>query len=387
MSSDRFSTERRILILAPYGRDGRVTCEVLHDAGLESVCFDDMACLCTELQQGVGVLIITAEALHPGSMPALVAALEDQPAWSDIPIILATDENQARAARDWVLNELDLASHVTLLERPIRIQTLVSVVRSALTTRQRQYELRNLVEELRASVEHLDAEHLVRESFINLLAHDLRGPLGVIKMNAELLGIRPDQGALVAGRIARSIDRADKMIRNLLDAHRLRAGQPLPVELKPCDLVEIVREVAAGLDEKDCARIVVQVDGPARLCGHWDPDLLWRALWNLVTNAVKYGATNTPITISVGREEDVAWASVHNLGPTIPEEEQNQLFGAFARSSSAKSGKQRGWGLGLTLVQGVAASHGGQLQVASEATLGTTFTLKLPMVADGPMGA
>src|SRR5690606_10028565 len=158
---------------------------------------------------------------------------------------------------------------------------------------------RNLVEQLRATVEHLDAEHLVRESFINLLAHDLRGPLGVIKMNADILSLRPDQVELVAGRIGKSIDRADKMIRNLLDAHRLRAGQALPLERSSCDLVAIAREVADGLDEKEGDRTCVKVDGPVELIGMWDPDLLWRALWNLVTNAVKYGASDAPITLAV----------------------------------------------------------------------------------------
>lgn len=374
--------EQRVLILAPYGRDARVTCEVLHDAGFESLACDGMERLSAELKPGAGVLVIAAEALHPGSMPALVNALKCQPAWSDIPIIVATDENQARAARDWVLHELDLAGHVTLLERPIRIQTLVSVVRSALTTRQRQYELRNLVEELRATVEHLDAEHLVRDSFINLLAHDLRGPLGVIKMNAELLGYCPGQVELVAGRIGKSIDRADKMIRNLLDAHRLRAGQLLPLEPELCDLVEIVQEVAAGLDDKDRERVAVEAGDATRLLGRWDPDLLWRALWNLVTNAIKYGASDTPITISVEREGAVARARVHNLGPTIPEDEQNLVFGAFARTISAKAGNQRGWGLGLTLVQGVAEAHGGELHVCSEPAFGTCFTLQLPLTTD-----
>lgn len=146
--------------------------------------------------------------------------------------------------------------------------------------------------------------------------------------------------------------------------------------------MEIVQEVAAGLDDKDRERVAVEVGDGARLLGLWDPDLLWRALWNLVTNAVKYGASDTPITISVEHEGAVARARVHNLGPTIPEDEQNLVFGAFARTNSARAGNQRGWGLGLTLVQGVAASHGGELHVRSEPTLGTCFTLQLPLTID-----
>lgn len=380
MPAQDYHEEQRVLVLAPFGRDGPVTCEVLEDAGLVSLCCDDIEQLSEELHKGAGALVITAEALHPSRMPLLVAALSEQPPWSDIPVVLASDKNHARATREWVISELDLSRHVTLLERPIRIQTLVSVVRSALITRRRQYELRDLVEELRLTVERLDAEHHMRERFINLLAHDLRGPLGVSKMSADLLGLRPvdsEQVGALAHRIGKNIDRADKMIRNLLDAHRLRAGQPLPIERKPCDLAEIARDVAADVDGVDQDRVAV--DGAPGLEGQWDPDLLWRALWNLVTNALKYGTPETPVTISVQSFEREARVAVHNRGPSIPVEEQNELIQPFSRTESAKSGKEQGWGLGLTLVQGVAVSHGGDLAVSSEPNSGTIFTLRLPL--------
>ncbi|MCW8196034.1 HAMP domain-containing histidine kinase [Proteobacteria bacterium 005FR1] len=372
--------EQRVLVLAPYGRDGQLTCEVLSDAGIESVCCGTLEQLCSELRRGAGALIVAAEALHPASMPALVSALDEQPPWSDIPLVLATDQHQARAAREWIMGALERARHVTLLERPIRVQTLVSVVRSALSTRRRQYELRDLLGELELNVERLDAEHAVRERFVNLLAHDLRGPLGASKMTAELLAHHPDDRDMVrklAARIGTSIDRADKMIRNLLDAHRLRAGQQLPVERVRCDLLEIVREVVADLEGADGERIAVQ--GPAQLEGYWDSDLLWRALWNLVTNAVKYGAPQTPITISLGCTAGEAWVEVHNLGPSIPEEEQRQLFQPFSQASTGRTATQHGWGLGLALVKGVATSHGGTLEVSSRPESGTAFILRLPL--------
>lgn len=380
MSAEASHGEQRVLVLAPHGRDGRVTCEVLHDSGLESVSCEDVQQLCEELRQGAGALIVTAEALHPASMPTLVAALSEQPPWSDIPVVLATKEHQARAAREWALAALEPARHITLLERPIRIQTLVSVVRSALTTRRRQYELRDLVEELRQTVERLDAEHHVRERFIDLLAHDLRGPLGISKMSAEILSLEPENSEQVqtlSARIGKNIGRADKMIRNLLDAHRLRAGQQLPLERQSCDLVAIVRDVAADLDDADRDRVAVV--GVPQLQGFWDPDLLWRALWNLVKNAVKYGAPGTPITVYLTRKEGEAWATVHNQGASIPPEERNLLLQPFSRARSARAGEQQGWGLGLALVQGVAVAHGGELEILSHPGQGTAFTLRLAL--------
>jgi signal transduction histidine kinase len=372
--------ELRVLVLAPFGRDGQLTCEVLHGAGIDSLRCEDMGQLCAALREGAGCIIVAAEALHPASVPALAGALGEQAPWSDIPLVLATTSHQARAAREWTLQALKRAGHIALLERPIRVQTLVSVVHSALTTRRRQYEMRDLIEKLRVGVERLDAERVVRERFVNLLAHDLRGPLGVSKMNAQMLAARPElreQTSALAGRIEKSIERAETMIRDLLDAHRLRAGHRLPLKLKRCDLMEIVRDATEDLPASDRARLVVQ--GPAHLEGQWDPDLLRRALWNLVTNAVKYGATDTPISVTTGHSQTVAWTAVHNWGASISQEEQQHLFEPFTRTHGTEAGTQRGWGLGLTLVQGVAVSHGGTVEVSSQPESGTAFTLRIPL--------
>lgn len=374
--------ELRVLVLAPFGRDGRLTCEVLHDAGIDSLHCDDVDQLCAALREGAGCAIIAAEALQPAQVPRLAEALAEQAPWSDIPLVLATATHQARAARAWTLAALKRAGHLTLLERPIRVQTLTSVIQSALTSRRRQYEMRDLIEELRLSVNRLDTERVVRERFVDLLAHDLRGPLTAGKLTAQLLASRAAPGEQTQGlanRIENSIGRAETMIRNLLDAHRLRAGHRLPLNLTRCDLMEIVRDATEDLSAEERDRLVIT--GPDQLEGEWDPDLLRRALWNLVTNAVKYGSGDTPIGISAGRSDTAAWVSVHNWGPSISLEQQQRLFEAYARAHGAEAAGQRSWGLGLTLVQGVAASHGGTVDVSSDAEHGTSFTLYLPTSA------
>src|SRR5690606_23841072 len=92
------------------------------------------------------------------------------------------------------------------------------------------------------------------------------------------------------------------------------------------------------------------VEGDDVVPGIWSPKELHRALWNLVTNAVKYGSPNEPITIAVKRVGGVARVSVHNAGMPIPRAEQSRIFDAYARASTATSGGRPGWGLGLTLV-------------------------------------
>jgi signal transduction histidine kinase len=256
-----------------------------------------------------------------------------------------------------------------------------TVVQSALRARRRQYEMRDLHREARLHVERLDAEHLVRERFVSLLAHDLRGPLSAATLAARMLADRPEQldkRRELALRIERSLQRIDRMIGDLLDANRLRAGQRLALDLQPCDLVEIGSDVIADLAEVDRERVRLSV--PDRLEGVWDPHQLRRALWNLVTNALKHGAASGPVELRMARSAARVAVGVHNRGPAIPPEEQAQIFEPFGRAHGADA-RTRGWGLGLTLVRGCAEAHGGTVDVASSADAGTTFTMRLPVDA------
>lgn len=171
------------------------------------------------------------------------------------------------------------------------------------------------------------------------------------------------------------------MIRDLLDASRLRAGQPISLNLDDCDLGLLAREVVEALASLHGNRFVLQTDPIVR--GRWSTDELHRALWNLATNAVKYGAPDRPITISVRQTAAGATLSVHNDGAPIPIDQQERLFQPYARGLSLRAGSAAGWGLGLTLVRGCAEAHGGSIQLHSAPGIGTTFTVHLPADA-GP---
>jgi signal transduction histidine kinase len=80
----------------------------------------------------------------------------------------------------------------------------------------------------------------------------------------------------------------------------------------------------------------------------------------------------------LAQSEDRTTIAVHNDGSPISPEDQSKLFDAFKRTDSARRGGQHGWGLGLTLVKGIAESHGGSVSVESAAGRGTTFTIMLP---------
>ena len=113
-------------------------------------------------------------------------------------------------------------------------------------------------------------------------------------------------------------------------------------------------------------------------CTEIDSSQLRRASENLVQNAIEYGDPDTQIEVRLLLQAAELWISVHNEGPAISPEELPVLFEPFRRLRTAiKSGK-RGWGLGLSLVRGVAEAYGGTVSVQSVSGEGTTFTLRFP---------
>ncbi|HUQ03991.1 MAG TPA: HAMP domain-containing sensor histidine kinase, partial [Kofleriaceae bacterium] len=233
-------------------------------------------------------------------------------------------------------------------------------------------------DELEATIERLRAERELRDRFVSVLAHDLRGPLSAAKLGTQLLLQldAPPDVAEVAARIERNIERTDRMIRDLLDANRVRAGERLALRIDYCDLVAITEEVVEELTALHGERFVILA--PTAMPGHWSPEELRRTLWNLATNALKYGAPDPPITVTLTPEPEHATVTVHNAGEPIPPPLQVQLFRAFARSASAQASGPRGWGLGLTLVLGCVEAHGGTVDVESSPEQGTTFTIRIP---------
>lgn len=236
-----------------------------------------------------------------------------------------------------------------------------------------------LYEQARAALKDLEREREVRERFVSVLAHDLRSPLAAAKANAQLLLLSRDspEGELrIAAKIIRSINRTDRMIEDLLDANRIRAGEKLPLRIDRCDLgaiaAEVVEEMRAVYGDR------FELHTAPDVIGWWSARELKRSIWNLGSNAVKYGREETPIRITVAQVGDEACIAVHNAGIPLDEEQRRGIFEPFTRGRNVET--TRGWGLGLTLVRGTAEAHGGRVDVLSDET-GNTFRMVLPMDA------
>ncbi len=226
----------------------------------------------------------------------------------------------------------------------------------------------------------LQLERDLRDRFVSMLSHDLRSPLQAAVMCAHLIRQPATDSAtaqLFATRIIRNLGRADEMIRNLLDANRLKAGERLAIEIEPCDLNEIAAEALADLRTLHGERFELQAD--AGIHGYWSKRDVRRVLENLCVNAVKYGDAQRPVRVQLAQRDDTVIIEVHNEGRAIAREDQEKLFQPFKRiAAESSSGAAAGWGLGLTLVKGIVEAHGGSVTVQSEAGQGTVFRVMLP---------
>ncbi|OBV37731.1 sensor histidine kinase [Janthinobacterium psychrotolerans] len=208
------------------------------------------------------------------------------------------------------------------------------------------------------------------------LSHDMRNPLSVILISAQLLQRRdklePGKITELTQRIVDYGKRLDTMIEELLDTLSYHRGQHLPLVLTTFDLLPLAQSV--------CDQINLQHPGKCRLAGSgvtgwWCENSLRRALENLLGNAVKYGDADV-IDVRVEHDHDRARVAVHNSGSFIADEQMTRIFDYLRREHR---GPAPGWGIGLPYVQNVAESHGGSVGVDSSPATGTTFTLDLPI--------
>jgi signal transduction histidine kinase len=162
----------RAIILAPRGRDSQIALMILQEAGFPAIITHDLAGMCRELVSGAGLAIIADEALRGVDLNPLLSLLANQPAWSDLPIVLLTHHGGPEQNPSARLGKM--LGNVTFLERPFHPATLVSLVTTAVRGRRRQYEARSRMEDL------LEGEQR--------LQHALKaGRLGSWQLGAEYL--------------------------------------------------------------------------------------------------------------------------------------------------------------------------------------------------------
>jgi signal transduction histidine kinase len=221
-----------------------------------------------------------------------------------------------------------------------------------------------------------------RHLFMGVLGHDLRGPLHTIMSCAQLTLRKRPEDAREAGMILRSAAQIKALADDLLEFTMRGLNVDAPVVAADMRLDQFCRQTLDEIATLSPDRhLEFRCEGNPS--GSWDGGRLHQLLWNLVVNALKYGASDRPVSVSVdGSREDEVSLTVHNFGKPIPPEIMPLLLAPLVRGSAEHVASSlpagANMGLGLYIANTIAEAHGGKISVTSSAGEGTRFEVILP---------
>jgi signal transduction histidine kinase/CheY-like chemotaxis protein len=412
----------RVLILAPAGRDASVAAAILRDASIQVEICPDLRSVCHALRNGAAVAVIVEEALYTADLSELSVWIKEQPAWSDFPFVLLAPKGGSLERNPGARRLSTVLGNVSFLERPFHPTTLVSIVRTALRGRGRQYDARERIDEIRKAEALLEAR--VRERTAELeaanrqlasqvaerekiesalrqaqrleavgqltsgVAHDFNNLLTVVLGNVRQMQ-KTATDPMTTRRLAmisEAAERGAKLTAQMLAFSRRQRLDPKPVDLNETvssmrDLLQSTMGGSARIET-----VLARSLWPAMV----DPTQIELVILNLAINArdaMAVGGTLTVETANVSLGEpnrpeepppgDYVMVAVSDTGTGMTDEVLSKAFEPFFTTKEVG----RGSGLGLSQVFGVAKQSGGGVRIDTRLGEGTSVKVYLPRTA------
>ena len=366
----------QILLVTPNEADSELAAGFLDGSGAEVVQCPSLAQASPRVGPETGCVVIVEEALLEPDIHIFHEAVDSQPAWSDLPLLVIASQGSSLSAL--VENVFPQSGNVTLLQRPLHPVSLVSAVNMALRARSRQYEVRDLLQQRTRAVAQ-------RDEFLAMLAHELRNPLAPIRNAVYLMkniAVPDPMFARYRGMIEKQTTHITRLVDDLLDVSRLELGK---VELRP-ERIDLNQSVAAAVEA--CLPItgaqhheVAQRLAAEPLVILADPVRIEQVLGNLIVNAAKFTGPGGTIAIETSREGECGVVSVIDSGRGIAPEAVESVFDLFVQEDASLARTQGGLGIGLTLVRRLVQLHGGEVCASSPGLgKGSRFEVRLPLV-------
>ena len=244
-------------------------------------------------------------------------------------------------------------------------------------TDQSSIEIEQLTNAFNEMIERLSNTFAAQRQFSANAAHELRTPLAVIRTKLEVFEKNNNTNSAdyqeTVNMIRMQTSRVSHVIDILLEMTDLQSAQKQD-HISLADMAEeVICDLTALADKKDIT--ISQNPGTAEIIGN--DTLVYRAIYNLVENAIKYNNTGGKVTVSIKEDSEYASVIIRDNGPGIKQEDWQHIFEPFFRIDKSRSRDMGGAGLGLALVKEIARQHGGDVYVVQSSKNGTEIALKL----------
>lgn len=248
------------------------------------------------------------------------------------------------------------------------------------TVRHSNDEIEELAVSFNQLLDRLSASFKREQQFIGDMAHELTTPLATLKNSFEVvLSRKRDQKEYknLTKNALQDVDRLNAIIKDILDLAWSEADttKHLETSFDLSDLVEELREIVSTMAREKKIQVIGKTDSSISIWG--DKDKIFRAIFNISENAIKYTPKNSTVEINLLKQADHALLRVRDSGPGIPETEQSQVFNRFYRGTKTK--ETSGTGLGLSIANSIIKAHRGAIDVKSKIGQGTEFRIILPL--------
>ena len=368
-SPSHLPVKEHIVLSASIGRNATILRQALESQGFVCVNAPTVQAVIDAIQTNASLVVITEEVLTTEKkIKDLTKCLNNQPEWSDIPVILLLKDCRRFPSCMAFLRQAEYIGSLVLLEMPLKQHEFISVVRSCLQNRQRQYVLRDTLQQLRES-------NQILENFSHMVAHELRNPLNTIIPGLEMLNRNNSIDAMARKIVEigyRSATNLEQTLQAMLNYGKLKARENLTFETVDMNLV--VEQAVLNLQQ-------VIKDSQAKV--NWtqlpfvrgNQQLLVQLIGNLIKNAIVHNTANTPeVNISAQLQSQRWQLFVTDNGSGISPENQKKIFALFERAGKSQA---TGSGIGLALCSRIVELHQGKLDVRSQPDQGSTFYFDL----------
>lgn len=374
--------ESRVLLLPATHRDAQVVGALLERTGLQCLVCGNASQLVAAIKEGAGLMLLTDSGLAGPEGALILDALQRQPPWSDLPVVILGSPD----ASDETRNLADRMTNVTLLDRPTSSRVLLSAIRTSLRARLRQYQMRDQVAALHAAEVALRNGDRRKDEFLAMLAHELRNPLAPIRTAADLLPLIVPAGNervdVTLRVVKRQVAQLARLVDDLLDVSRITQGR-IQLRHETIDLTAVVAQALESVEPlmADKRHQLLRPQNPPVLHVRGDRARLVQCVSNVLANAAKYTDAGGTIQVELQQQGPRAVIAVQDNGIGLSADLLLKIFDLFVQSERSLERAQGGLGIGLSIVRRLVEMHGGEVQAFSQGTgRGSRFEIRLPLV-------